>query len=76
MCLPARMSPWQIPALMVNQLYPVGGRHHPLCAGRARGAPLEGQGGYYKVAVDGLSACMELFEELKKGGDTGAAFLR
>ena len=54
------------PCPMVNQLYPVGGGIiHSVLAGP--GAPREGQGRYYKVAVDGLNACMELFEELKKG---------
>ena len=54
------------PNPMVNQLYPVGGGIiRSVLAGP--GKPKEGQGHYYKEAVDGLSSCMELFEELKKG---------
>ena len=61
------------PCPMVNQLYPVGGGIiQSVLAGP--GAPREGQGHYYKVAVDGLGACMELFEELKKGEIQGCFF--
>ena len=61
------------PCPMVNQLYPVGGGIiQSVLAGP--GASREGQGHYYKVAVDGLAACMELFEELKKGEIQGCFF--
>lgn len=46
----------------VNQLYPIsGGVIQSVLAGTD-------EGHYYKVHIDGLKNCMELFEELEKGG--------
>ena len=57
-----RRSPWGIPSPKVNQLYPVsGGRDY---IGSGERCP---RMNYYKVHIDGLKACMELFEELEKG---------
>lgn len=61
------------PCPMVNQLYPVGGGIiQSVLAGPGKPGP--GEGSYYKVAVDGLTPCMELFEELKKGEIRGCFF--
>ena len=48
------------PSPKVNQLYPVGGG----IIKSIRASSVEDN--YYKVSVDGLTACMELFDELKK----------
>jgi len=54
-------QPMGNPDPRVNQLYPVsGGVIQSVLAGTAEES-------YYKVHIDGLKNCMELFEELKKG---------
>lgn len=54
-------KPMANPCPNVNQLYPVGG-------GVIKSVMASSvEDNYYKVYVDGLKACMELFEELEKG---------
>ena len=54
-------QPMGNPSPKVNRLYPVsGGVIRSVLAGTAEDS-------YYKVHIDGLKNCMELFEELKKG---------
>lgn len=54
-------QPFGNPSPKVNRLYPVsGGVIQSVLAGTAEDS-------YYKVHIDGLKNCMELFEELKKG---------
>ncbi len=56
------------PSPKVNQLYPVsGGVIQSVLAGIEEDS-------YYKVHIDGLKNCMELFEELKKGQLHGCFF--
>lgn len=54
-------KPMGNPNPKVNQLYPVGGG----VITSVMASSVEDN--YYKVYVDGLKACMELFEELEKG---------
>lgn len=56
------------PSPKVNQLYPVsGGVIQSVLANQT-------EDHYYKVHIDGLKSCMELFEELKKGEIQGCFF--
>ena len=50
------------PSPKVNQLYPISGG----IIKSVRASSVEDN--YYKIHIDGLKACMELFEELEKGG--------
>ena len=54
-------EPMGNPSPKVNQLYPVSGG---VITSVLAAVPEEN---YYKVHIDGLKACMELFEELEKG---------
>ena len=54
-------DPMGNPSPKVNQLYPVSGG---VITSVLAAVPEEN---YYKVHIDGLKACMELFEELEKG---------
>jgi PAS domain S-box-containing protein len=49
------------PSPRVNQLYPISGGVIQSVAAGTEGDP------YYKVHIDGLKSCMELFTELEKG---------
>ena len=49
------------PSPRVNQLYPISGG----IIQSVRASSIEDN--YYKIHIDGLKACMELFDELKKG---------
>lgn len=61
-------QPMGNPSPKVNQLYPIsGGVIQSVLAGTAGDR-------YYKVPIDGLKNCMELFEELEKGGIQGCFF--
>lgn len=56
------------PSPQVNRLYPLsGGVIQSVLKGTA-------QDSYYKLHIDGLKNCMELFEELKKGEIKGCFF--
>lgn len=56
------------PSPKVNQLYPIsGGVIQSVLAGTE-------DYGYYKVHIDGLKSCMELFAELEKGGTRNCFF--
>ena len=56
------------PCPKVNQLYPVSGG----IIQSVKACSVEDN--YYKIHIDGLKACMELFEELKKGDIHNAFF--
>lgn len=61
-------QPMGNPSPRVNRLYPVsGGVIQSVLKGTADDS-------YYKVHIDGLKNCMELFEELKKGELRGCFF--
>ena len=61
-------EPMGNPSPRVNQLYPVSGG---VITSVLAAVPEED---YYKVHIDGLRACMELFEELEKGEITNCFF--
>ncbi len=56
------------PSPKVNQLYPISGG----IIKSVRASSVEDN--YYKIHIDGLKACMELFEELEKGGIQNSFF--
>mgnify|MGYP002509809202 CR=1 FL=1 len=56
------------PSPKVNQLYPVSGGVIQSVLAR------QTEDRYYKVHIDGLKSCMELFDELKKGEIEGCFF--
>ena len=66
-------QPMGNPDPRVNQLYPVSGGIITSVLAGSEQEEAEG-GAYYKVHIDGLKDCMELFEELEKGAFTHGFF--